>query len=158
MNKTIVLTFLLAYLFNPALLSQDLDSLVKALEGEAAPVLALSTFRTSTVINGQSVEVPGKNDLHFIIAHRFGAVNLGLYEMFGLDHATARFAFEYGITKSIGISIGRSTWEKTYDGSIKARLLQQQSGIKNIPVSVTWYSAAFSNTLKWEQPERENLL
>jgi len=103
------------------------------------------------------VEVPGHKDLIFNVSHRFGAINQGFYTLFGIDQGTTRLGFEYGIKDFIGLSVGRSNWEKTYDGSIKIKLLKQQSGPKKIPVTISLYSAIFVKTLKWEEPERENL-
>ena len=85
-------------------------------------------LREQRIINGQSVEVPGNNDLHFIVSHRFGAVNGGLYNFFGIDQGTTRLGLEYGIKDILSFSIGRSTYEKTYDGGIKVKVLRQQTG------------------------------
>ena len=63
--------------------------------------------------------MPGSKDLHFLISHRFGAVNTGIYNFFGLDQATTRLGLEYGIADILSVSIGRSTYEKTYDARYK---------------------------------------
>jgi len=36
-----------------------------------------STFKGTRVINGQSIELPSKRTLQFVIAHRFGTINSG---------------------------------------------------------------------------------
>ena len=137
--------------------AQDLDSMLRALEASPGPVYTLSTFKSTRVILGQSVEAPVKGDLTFIISHRFGNIKGGLYDFFGLDQAHNRLGFEYGIGDIAGLSIGRNSFEKTYDGAVKFRILRQQTGLKNIPLSLTWYSGIFINTVKWSDPERENL-
>jgi hypothetical protein len=74
-----------------------------------------------------------------------------------MDQAFNRLGLEYGINDIVGLAIGRNSYEKTYDGAFKFRLLRQQSGLKQIPLSVSWYSAIFVSTLKWTDPERDNL-
>ena len=137
--------------------SQDLDKLLVNISADSTPNYVYGTFKGTTIINCQSVEVPGNNDLHLIISHRFGAVNTGLYNFFGLDQGTTRLGLEYGLKDIISFSIGRSSYEKTYDGGLKVKLLRQQTGAKNIPVTLAVYSAIFIETLKWQDPERENL-
>jgi opacity protein-like surface antigen len=71
------------------------------------------------------------------ISHRFGNLNTGTYELFGLDNATMRFGFDYGLTDRFTIGVGRSTFEKQYDGFAKYKLLRQSSGKRNMPISVS---------------------
>lgn len=137
--------------------AQDLDKILGSIDSESAPNYAYGTFNGTTIINGQSVEVPGNTDLNFIVSHRFGAVNTGLYNFFGLDQGTTRLGLEYGIKDFLSFSIGRSTYEKTYDGGVKVKVLRQQKGIKNIPLTMTIYCAGFVETAKWGDPERDNL-
>ena len=44
-----------------------------------------NAFKSSRVINGHSMEFIGKGVLDFRILHRFGPVNDGIKEFFGLD-------------------------------------------------------------------------
>src|ERR1700712_5249978 len=76
------------------------------------------TFNGSTVLNLQSVEQPAKNVLEFIIMHRFGKLNDGAYNFFGLDNATLRLGLNYGITSRLTIGVGRSSLDKAFDGSV----------------------------------------
>ena len=41
--------------------------------------------------------MPAPGVLQMMISHRFGRVNGGLYELFGLDQANMRMGFSYGI-------------------------------------------------------------
>ncbi len=156
MRNLFTLLSLLILLSNHSF-AQDLDALVGELSTDSTPTYTLGTFKGTSIINGQSVEVPGHLDLHFVISHRFGAVNKGIYEFFGIDQATTRFGFEYGLKDIASLSVGRNGFDKTYDGGIKLKLLRQQTGIKNIPVSISLYSSFYVKTLKWEVPDRENL-
>jgi hypothetical protein len=137
--------------------SQDLDQIMTSLSKDNTPDYVNGTFKGTTIVNGQSVEVPGHMDLQFNISHRFGAINQGIYTFFGLDQGTTRFGFDYGLKDIVGLSIGRSTYEKTYDGAIKVKFLRQQTGLKSIPVTLTLYSAIFVNSLKWQNPDQDNL-
>lgn len=156
MHKVFVFLFLFLFVGN-SVYSQDLDQILNELNQDQAPDYAIATFKGTTIINGQSVEIPGKSDLHFVMSHRFGAVNQGIYNFFGLDQASARFGFEYGFKNIGSLSIGRNSFNKVYDGSIKLKLLKQQTGVKNIPITLAVYAGAFVNTLKWENPDRDNL-
>jgi hypothetical protein len=76
--------------------------------------------------------------------------------MFGLDVATMRLGFEYGINDRLMVGLGRSTYEKTYDGFVKYKLLRQSTGKKNMPITASYMGATTVNTLKWVDPTREN--
>jgi hypothetical protein len=97
-----------------------------------------------------------KKEFDFKISHRFGFLNGGFYELFGLDQATVRIGGDFGITDNLNIGIGRSTVGKTYDGFIKYRFLRQQKGERNIPFSAVFISHMGINTLKFTDPERTN--
>ncbi|AIZ64641.1 hypothetical protein PK28_14950 [Hymenobacter sp. DG25B] len=118
----------------------------------AAPVAA--TFKGTRVINGQSVETPRAHVLLFLISHRFGPLNSGAYNFFGLDQATIRLGLEYGITDRLAVGIGRSSLEKTFDGFAKYRLLRQQTGSHSMPVSVTLLGTTALTSLRYGGPER----
>src|SRR5690606_25211589 len=81
----------------------------------------------------------------------------GFYELFGLDNATIRLGFDYGITDRLTIGVGRSSLEKSYDGYIKFKLLRQSKGKKNMPVTLALLATSSIQTLKWAEPDRENL-
>ena len=115
-----------------------------------------ATFKATRLVLGQSVENPAKGTLVFMIQHHFGYVNSGAYEFWGLDQATIRLGLDYGITDWLAVGIGRSTYKKTYDGFVKAKILRQSSGTVNMPVSLSYFGSLSMNSLKWNEPEREN--
>src|SRR4051794_17914882 len=101
--KFLLLTILFAYNAvgqDTTLLSMLNDSL-KAPAGEQV----MATFKASRIINMQTVQTPAKGDLNFIIMHRFGKLNDGSYNFFGLDNATLRMGLDYGISNRLGIGI-----------------------------------------------------
>jgi opacity protein-like surface antigen len=115
-----------------------------------------ATFKATRIINGQSIEIPPKGALNFVISHHFGAINSGAYEFFGLDQANIRFGFDYGVTDWLSVGIGRSSVRKTYDGSVKLKLLRQSSGAKNMPLTMTLFANTAITSLKWQDPEQTN--
>jgi len=82
-----------------------------------------------------------------LVQHNFGALNTGAYELFGLNRATIRLGFEYGINDFLSVGFGSSSWKKTYDGFVKAKLLRQSSGSKNIPLTLSYIGSVTVNTL-----------
>jgi hypothetical protein len=84
-----------------------------------------ATFKATRIINGHSIENVGQGVLDFRISHRFGPVNNGISDFFGLDGATTRLGFDYGITDWLMVGIGRSSLNKEVDGFFKAKLLRQ---------------------------------
>ncbi|HWV31623.1 MAG TPA: DUF5777 family beta-barrel protein [Dyadobacter sp.] len=106
---------------------------------------AAATFKGTRIINGHSIETVGKNNMDFIISHRFGAINSGADNFFGLDESQIRLALEYGLTDRLMIGLGRSSYQKTIDVFVKYRLLRQSSGLRNMPVSVTLFASDAHN-------------
>src|ERR1700744_64486 len=94
------------------------------------------TFKAAHIINEQTVESPANGNLNFVIQHRFGQLNSGSYNFFGLDNASLRLGLEYGITDDLDVGIGRSSYLKTFDGFLKYKLLKQTEG-GGMPVSVS---------------------
>jgi hypothetical protein len=134
----------------------ELEDLLNALE-EPSVEYAKYAFKSTRIINAHSIENVSAGVLDFRILHRFGAVNGGAYELFGLDQANMRMSFDYGITDRLQIGVGRSNIGKQYDGLVKYKLLRQSTGAVNMPVSVSWVSGAIVSSQRWANPERENL-
>ncbi|MFC2125148.1 DUF5777 family beta-barrel protein [Bacteroidota bacterium] len=136
------------------------DDLLELLEEETSMEEEIdytyATFKTTRIINGQSIETTSGGVLNFIIAHRFGKISDGAYEFFGLDQSTIRLGLEYGITDNFNIGIGRSSFLKTVDGYVKYKFLKQSTGKKNVPLTIVFYSNMAIDGTKWSEPEREN--
>jgi hypothetical protein len=132
----------------------DLLSLAEAADSSDTG-LVTGAFKATRLVNGHTVETNGQKELLFLISHRFGTLNSGAYNLFGLDQATIRLALEYGLTDRLTAGIGRSSLEKTYDGFLKYKLLRQQQGARPVPVTVTLFSSIALNSLRDEDPERD---
>ena len=111
------------------------------------PDIITGTFKSTRIVNGQSIENVGPGILDFSILHRFGALSQGAYNFFGLDQATMRLGLDYGITDRLMIGIGRSTFEKQYDGFLKFKIIRQQEGQRNIPFSLSYASSLIYKSL-----------
>ncbi len=83
---------------------------------DAAKVFA--TFKSARVIMAHSVDMLRKLQLDVRILHRFGNINKGIKNFFGLDEASMRLGFDYGLTDNISLGIVRSTYRKELDGFI----------------------------------------
>jgi hypothetical protein len=119
-------------------LLDDLDAFAEAELGPSDTIdpskqRVLGVFFGNRVINGQSTETLPKNTMEFVIAHRFGRLNGGFFEFWGLDAASIRIGFEYSIYDWLAVSIGRSSYLKTWDGYVKARFLSQKQN--GMPIS-----------------------
>lgn len=109
---------------------------------------AYQTFDDTRIVNGHSVETNMEGILTFIISHRFGTINDGAYNMWGLDNASMRMGLDYGITNNLMLGIGRSTNQKTIDGYFKYKFLAQSSGDRNVPITASLLGTAAWKTLK----------
>lgn len=115
-----------------------------------------ATFKSTRIMNGHSVEKmpPGQLDLR--ISHRFGTLNSGAYNFFGLDQSNIHFSLEYGILKWFMAGIGRASYEKTFDAFGKFTILRQSSGEVNMPVSVSALTSVAMKTIKFPDQVRTN--
>lgn len=126
------------------------DDLLKELESESKPDAVIATFKGSRLVNGQTIETRHKGELEFIFAHRFGRVNDGVYELFGLDQAFVRVGLEYGLTDNLSAGFGRNSVDKTMDGYLRYKLLRQRQ--QGMPVTVT----LFTNGAVRTSPKKED--
>ena len=118
---------------------------------EGDTTIVMGAYKGTHIINGHSTRTKYKGELDFLIYHRFGPVNSGIREFFGLDEANMRLGFEYGIIDVLDIGIGRSTYNKTYDGYVKWKFFQQRSGHRNFPFSMVWISGITISTVQSAQ-------
>ncbi|HXA03125.1 MAG TPA: DUF5777 family beta-barrel protein [Cytophagaceae bacterium] len=145
MKKFSIFFFIIGlYIGSPTGYAQQ-DSLMNMLDDSLAKAKkepVISAFMGTHIINGQSVENPGKKILQFYIGHRFDAFGANsnniIYNFFGLDAATIRIGFDYGITDRLTAGVGRSSLQKTYDNFLKYKLLRQtQAGM---PITIVVYT------------------
>jgi hypothetical protein len=136
------------------------DDLMNMLETESEqdkkPDYATASFKTTRIINGHSIENVASGVLDFRISHRFGFVNSGAYELWGLDQASMRMGLDYGITSWLMVGVGRSSYQKQYDGMVKAKILRQSSGSRKMPVTVSATGSIMYKSIAFDDPTRIN--
>ena len=115
--------------------AQD-DDLLADESNSTGPEYVDFAFKTTKVVNLQSIEMLGSGVFDFKMNHRFGSINNGAINAFGLDYATIRFGGEYGINPNLMAGIGRSNLGdlKNVDAYLKYRFLRQQKG-NHMPVT-----------------------
>jgi len=144
-KKNLAFLFGCLFAFSSAI-AQPADDLLNLLADEPTSVPVGPAFKATRIIQGHSVQMVTKKHLDFLIQHRFGAINTGAYNFYGLDVATIRLGFDYGITDNLNIGIGRSSFQKTLDGYLKWRFLRQTKDNK-MPVSVVVFGSSTIKTL-----------
>ncbi len=113
-------------------------------------------FKTTKVVNLQSLELIDPGVFDFKMSHRFGAMNGGAaafnsedaVNAFGFDVATIRFGGEYGVNENLMVGLGRYNVksEKGVDAYVKYRLMHQTSDNKK-PLSILLLGAVdYKNT------------
>lgn len=141
MRRLLLLVFILITLY-PSVHSQD--------KGEKTQF----TFKDTRIVNGQSVETMDEGQMKFIISHRFGNVSGGLEEFFGLDQSTIRLGLDYGVYDWLTVGVGRSSFEKTVDGFLKAKVFHQRVD-NHSPVSLTLLSSIAVRTIDFDDERDE---
>jgi len=155
--KRIALLSLAGLFFAGSLFAQD-DLLADLKSEDSAKVkedITIATFKATRVINMHSVELTGAGNLQFMIIHHFGAIwddkegasNFG--RLFGLNagFANTYMSFDYTPVRWMNLGVAFAG-NSTLEGIAKFKILRQQTGMKNIPVSVVWVSTANFNTSK----------
>lgn len=151
--------FLLIFIFSSfALCIFAQDDLMNILNQNSEKVInyTTATFKSTRVMNGHSIERMPAGQLDVRISHRFGPVNSGGYNFWGLDQSNIHLSLEYGITNWLMIGVGRGEYEKTFDGFAKFSVLRQSTGAKTMPVSLSVLTSISLNTLKFQNQTRTN--
>lgn len=110
--------------------------------GQADTNAVYNVFSDFRIINSYSTECLEKNQMTFVVSHRFGDMfgqNGGYQNFFGLDDvADIRIGLEYGILNNLMIGISRtkgpSPIRGIVDGYIKYRFLTQKK--KGMPLNM----------------------
>jgi hypothetical protein len=152
MKKGIIYIILLVGFFQITRAQDDVDALLNEMLSEES-AYTTATFKASRIILGQSVEQPKKGEMELRISHRFGELNGGAHELWGLDQAWIHLSLEFSPISRLTFGLGRSNYQKTYDGYVKYALIKQQSGARNIPVSVSLVGSVEYITIKNEIPD-----
>ncbi len=139
--KYILILFLLVPVitFSQDDLLEEIDS-----DSTGGTQYATATFKGLKIVNFESTKLVAKDELTFIVSHRFGSLENGIDTFFGLDEAVTRLNFVYGISECINIGVSRSSFLKIFDISTKYRLLRQEKN--GFPFTMVGYNSIQINT------------
>lgn len=148
---------LLALLLHPSLFAQDQD-LLKLVSGDDKPQKERIkyAFKSPRVINSHSMEFLNPGTMDFRILHRFGQLDQGYKNFFGLDQASMRLGFDFGVFHNLMFGVGRSTYKKELDGYIKFAPMLQSTGPWSSPVTVALVAGMTLDGTPWADPDRKN--
>jgi len=147
MNKIYFILIALVSAVLPYNYTYSQDDLEQMLEqNDNTREYTTATFKTSRIINGQSIELVPQGNLEFRISHRFGILKDGFKQMFGLYSSSTRIGLEYSPYKLFMIGLGVNTNKKNFDGFLKLHIARQSKGKKHFPFSISFFtSLAYSN-------------
>ena len=157
MNKftgCLLLSFLL--LSTAPIWAQDTDLLKLVGEDKPKKEYVKYAFKSPRVINGHSMEFLNPGTMDFRILHRFGQVDKGYKNFFGLDQASMRMGFDFGILQNLMVGVGRSTYKKELDAFIKYAPIRQSTGPWSSPVTLAFVSGITMDGLDLADPTRQN--
>lgn len=142
--------FLLPVCLLMSVMGYSQDDLLSDLDGtQVEDTYAIATFKALQLVTLQTTKMPAKDELYFLVSHRFGSVDGGVQEFFGLDNATTKLGGIYGITDWLSVGLSRHTLSKMYEIGGKYRMVRQSA---DFPVDVVGNSVVDINTfLKKEQ-------
>lgn len=131
------------FFLTPVLLFSQ-DDLLSEINSEAEEDFKSAAFKGLKIVNFESTKMVSKQELYFVVSHRFGSVETGLKDFFGLDQAVTRLNLIYGISDGINLGVSRSSFRKIYESSLKIRLLREKKG--GFPFTVVSSSNILINT------------
>ena len=101
--------------------------------------LALNTFASVFLMDNQTVMVPKKGSLEMAIQHRFGTVNKGSKDMFGLfAPSNIRLGMNFVPINRLNIGAGLTKERMQVDLNAKYAILKQTENNK-VPVSISYF-------------------
>lgn len=141
-----MIIIVLALFISASLIAQDTETAKKEnknktllgyfMVNNSKPML---TYESGMIIDNQTSYIPTAKTLEFVIQHRFGSMENGLSDFFGIyGTANTRLALNYSIMDWLQVGFGTTKNYKLQDFSLKANLLKQSRDNKS-PVDVTYY-------------------
>lgn len=102
-----------------------------------------SPWESGTLVNHHTSVTQYKNTLEMVISHRFGTIENGISDVFGImaPGANIRIGFNYSILDDLVVGFGTNSQKKYQDFQAKYTLFKQTRE-NTIPVSLTFYGNA----------------
>lgn len=142
-----LLLFLLAF---PLVMNAQND-LLDEIDSPVTNLHETAAFKGLKIVNFESTKMVSQSELYFVVSHRFGSVKTGIEDFFGLDQAVTRLNLIYGICDGVNIGLSRSSFQKTYETSLKLRWIRQKK--EGFPFTVV----SMNNLLLNGSLQEENL-
>lgn len=130
-------------LFLVPVLGFSQDDLLSEIDTQNTNDYEGAAFKGLKIVNFESTKMVSKKELYFVVSHRFGSIKPGFEDFFGLDQAVTRLNFIYGISDAVNIGVSRSSFLKTYEGSLKLRLIRQKK--QGFPFAVVGFGTLLIN-------------
>ncbi len=125
----------LSLIIAPVVKAQDLEE-----EEDHRPIRP--PFESTILIDNQTTVVPTAKTFQFNIQHRFGVVDNGFEDLFGLyAPSNIRLGFSYSVLENLAVGFGTTKNQRLQDFNLKYAVVKQTRSGK-IPVSVTYYGNA----------------
>lgn len=101
-----------------------------------------STFKSTRNINFHTSEILGKRCLDFRISHRFGPLNSGANNAWGIDGpANLMLSLEYSHDGRWMVGVSRCIENKTAEGFFKCKIIRQVK--HGFPFSITYFGGVY---------------
>lgn len=100
-------------------------------------------WESGTLVNHQTSITQYKNTLEMVISHRFGAIDNGISDVFGImaPGANIRIGLNYSILENVAVGFGTNSQKQYQDFQAKYTPFEQTRE-NTIPVSLTIYGNA----------------
>lgn len=113
------------------------NSVVEEEEKDRRPVRA--PFESGYLIDNQTTQIPSVNTLEFVMLHRFGRMDNGFSDLWGIYGASnIKLALNYTPFEDFQVGFGTMKFDRVFDFSLKYAVLKQTRS-NTIPVSVTFF-------------------
>jgi hypothetical protein len=101
--------------------------------------LTKAPFESGICMDNQTVAIPPANTLEFVLEHRFGSIQGGIHDLYGLWAASnIMFGLNYSITKDLVVGFN-TTKNKMYQTfQLKYTFLRQRD--KGFPVTLSYFA------------------
>ena len=136
------LYYIVIFLLPIVVFSQD--DLLDEIDSDIEEDYKAAAFKGLKIVNFESTKMISKQELYFVVSHRFGSIETGFKDFFGLDQAVTRLNLIYGVTDAINVGVSRSSFRKIYESSLKVRLLREKKG--EFPFTIVSSSNILINT------------
>lgn len=104
---------------------------------DTRPVRAM--FESGLLIDQQTCYIPAQKTLEFVIEHRFGKINNGISDLYGIyAPSNIRLGLNYSLHQNLLIGIGTTKDRKLQDLRWKWNILQQTRS-NSFPVTISYY-------------------